>query len=139
MVAENDNPDIVRFDALWIFDSEIDEVSKSERWLDAHISQPLGKPEHKHEGYIEVSKDTIVLREEDNVTQIPKSEITELKVGYDENFRRIRDSRGIIEPMCLSFDDKKVYLFTRKPGDRLFSGQNTILESLILSRDQQQK
>ena len=40
------------YQALWVFRDELKDISWTERWLAAHTSQPIGKPLHKHEGYV---------------------------------------------------------------------------------------
>lgn len=120
----------LRFEALWIFREEVKRAGFSAEW-DAHTSQPLGRPLHKHEGYIEVGEEAAALVEGGNRTEIPKSEIRNLRVGFDKDFRRLKDSRGVDGPMHFSFSDEVVYIFTRSPGSTFWRGENIALFDAI--------
>ncbi|MCL4343324.1 MAG: hypothetical protein M1267_05700 [Candidatus Thermoplasmatota archaeon] len=120
------------FEVLWIFSDEFNSISSRERWGSAHASQPIGKPLHKHEGYLSASGDSLRFynRNMDLIFAIGKDSIKNLTVEYDDVFRRLRDSRGLLPPMKLSLEDKSVYMFTkpigkkRIRGDRMFRGEN---------------
>ena len=120
----------LRFEALWIFREEVKRAGFSAEW-DAHTSQPLGRPLHKHEGYVEAGEESVVLVEGDNKTEIPKSEIRNLRVSFDSDFRRSKDSRGLEKPMHFSFGDEVVYIFTRGPGSAFWRGENAALLEVI--------
>lgn len=124
----------LRFEALWIFREEAKKAGFSAE-LDAHTSQPLGRPLHKHEGYIEVDEKSVALIEADNRKEIPKSEISNLRVGlrvgFDKDFRRLRDTRRLDKPMHFSFGDEAVYVFTRDPDSVFWRGKNTTLFEAI--------
>ena len=128
------------FKALWIFSDELDQVTKKERWLVAHTSQPIGKPLHKHEGFVFVIGDDLKFYGTDKelLFTINRDSIKGLKVGYDEAFRRLRDSRGLIPPMRIETERRTIYLFTqpvggkRLRGDRMFRGENKALEAWYL-------
>ncbi len=107
------------FEAIWIFKNEIPMVGAYERWISAHASQPLGKPMHKHEGFIEVAKDKLIFYDQDMDEQfsVEKEKIKTVKVSYDKNFRRFRDSRGFIPPLNLLYDKTTIYLFVRTSGN----------------------
>jgi len=125
------------FRALWIFSDEFEQVSSRERWLVAHASQPLGKPLHKHEGYVLASGED--LRFYDNqknfVFTMNREIIKGMEVGYDGTFKRFRDSRGALPPMIIKTERRTVYLFTapiakkRLRGDKIFRGENRALET----------
>lgn len=120
------------FEVLWIFSDEFESLSRMERWGSAHASQPIGKPLHKHEGYLSVSGDFLRFYNEnmDLLYVIRRDSIRDLSVAYDDVFRRFRDSRGLLPPMKLILDNKTVYMFTkpigkkRLRGDRMFRGEN---------------
>lgn len=123
---------ILRLQALWIFDDELAKVSKRSRWLSAHASQPIGKPLHKHAGYVEVKEhESIAFHEKDTTTEFPLAIINDLSVSYDKNFKRMSGGRGLIPPMHFSFDSGIIYFFTRDTTDRTFSGGNRTLRTLI--------
>ncbi|MBX8642233.1 MAG: hypothetical protein KIY10_06640 [Thermoplasmata archaeon] len=124
------------FEALWIFSDEFDSVTKMERWLAAHASQPLGRPLHKHEGYLSVTDNALRFYNDkmDLLFIIEKRSILNMSVSYDEQFKRFRDSRGLIPPLKLELDNRIVYLFTKTIGRKrlgggwMFRGENEALE-----------
>ena len=119
-------------EVLWIFSDEFDSISRMERWGSAHASQPIGKPLHKHEGYLSVSGESLRFynRNMDLLFAVGKDSIRDLTVEYDDVFRRLRDSRGLLPPMKISLGGRSVYMFTkpigkkRLRGDRMFRGEN---------------
>ncbi len=125
------------FRALWIFSDELDQVSSRERWLVAHTSQPMGKPLHKHEGYVLASGDDLKFydNQKNLVFTMNRGTIKGMEVGYDGTFKRLRDSRGAIPPMIIKTERRTVYLFTspiakkRLRGDKIFRGENRALET----------
>lgn len=123
----------LRLEALWIFREEVKKAGFLAEW-EAHTSQPLGMPLHKHEGYIEVDKKSVALVEGNNRIEIPKSEISNLQVGFDKDFKRLRDSRGLDEPMHFSFGNEAVYIFTRGSNSAFWRGKNTTLFEAIANK-----
>ena len=105
------------FEVLWIFADEIPKTSSSE-WISAHLSQPLGKPLHKHEGFIEIEGDNLEFYDTNFIKQfsVDKKTIKNLSISYDGNFKRFRDSRGMIPPMQFSMGKRKIYIFIRTEG-----------------------
>ena len=130
VVSGEPAPGTLRLEAMWIFRGEVKKAGLLAEW-DAHTSQPLGRPLHKHEGYIEADEKSVALVEGTNRKEIPKSEIRNLRVGFDKDFRRLRDSRGLDKPMHFSFGDEAVYIFTRCPGSVFWRGKNTTLFDAI--------
>ncbi len=124
------------FEALWIFSDEFENVTKLERWLTAHTSQPLGRPLHKHEGYLSVTENALRFYNDkmDLLFIIEKRSIKDITVTYDERFKRFRDSRGLIPPLKVVLENKVMYLFTKTIGRRrlgggwMFKGENEALE-----------
>jgi hypothetical protein len=123
-------PKRLRILALWIYRDEIKNVGSAEVWS-VHASQPVGGPLHKHEGFLEVDEDPVILEEGENKRVIPKSEIRDLQVSYDKNFRQFRDSRGMLPPMHFSFGDDEVYIFTLGSRFGYWQGKNTALSDAI--------
>jgi hypothetical protein len=120
----------LRFEALWIFKEEIERAGVIAE-VEAHTSQPIGKPLHKHEGHIEVDDTSVRLIEGEYKSSVEKSEISGLQVSYDQSFQRLRDSRGALPPMHFSFGGDQVYLFTRKSRLDGWQGQNEDLFKAI--------
>lgn len=118
---------------MWIFSNEFNDITGKERWIASHTSQPAGMPLHKHEGFLSISENELKFYSEDMVLlfSLHKGSIKGISIGYDDTFRRFRDSpRGFIPPMKVSTQDKDIYLFTRTLGgrktigDKLFRGEN---------------
>ena len=124
-------------EALWLFSDEFDSVSGWERWVSAHTSQPLGKPLHKHDGFISITGSSMHFYNGNMelLYTIKKDSIIDLSVGYDEFFKRFRDSRGFIPPMKVTLQDKSIYMFTktleRKGINRgaIFRGENEAISA----------
>ena len=125
------------FQILWIFSDEFESVSNAERWLSAHTSQPIGKPLHKHEGFLSISENSLRFynNDMDLVFSIERGSIKELEVTYDETFKRFRDSRGFMPPLKIVLESNAIYLFTKTigkkklRGDRMFRGSNETIEA----------
>jgi len=124
------NPQSLRILALWIFRDELREVDSGELWA-AHLSQPMGNPLHRHEGFLEVDGKSLTLEEKDDRKEIPLSEIEDLQVSFDENFRQFKDSRGLLPPMHFSFGNDAVYIFTRGSRFGYRQGKNTALSDAL--------
>lgn len=124
------------FEVLWISSNEFDTLSNKERWFSAHTSQPIGKPLHKHEGYIVLSGNSINFYNERKEVEfsIDRSSIKDLAVTYDEVFKRLRDSRGMIPPMKITLEKNTIYIFTKPIGKKgllrnnIFRGENEAIE-----------
>ncbi len=124
------------FEALWIFLNEFDTLSNKERLLSAHTSQPIGKPLHKHEGYLVLSGNSMNFYNERKELEfsIDKSSIRDLAVTYDEVFKRLRDSRGMIPPMKITLEKNTIYIFTKPIGrkgllrNNIFRGENEAIK-----------
>ncbi len=116
------------FEVMWIYGDELRKVTKKEL-IYAHVSQPIGKPLHKYEGFVDVSKDSLDFYDSDleRLFSISKTEMKDLKVSYDKDFKRLLHSRGANPPMHFSFGKRKMYLFTRPLGGLVFRGQNEII------------
>ncbi len=124
------------FQALWIFDDEFDEISRRERWIEAHASQPIGKPLHKHSGYVTVDEEELRFYDDNlvNLFVIKREEVKDPVIGYDERFRRFRDSRGLIPPFHINWNGKEIYMFTRTTGKRIFYGNNESFINAVVSK-----
>lgn len=106
------------FSALWIFKDEIPKAGMYEQWISVHLSQPFGKPLHKHAGFIEVGDSRLIFYDQDMNEQfsVNKNKMNSLKVAYDQNFRRLKDSRGLIPPLQFGYDKTRIYLFIGTGG-----------------------
>ena len=124
------------FEVMWIFSDEFDTLTRMERWGSTHTSQPIGKPLHKHEGFLSISENAIRFYDTDMnlLFSINKISIRDISRGYDDVFRRFRDSRGFIPPLKISLENKTLYLYSRTigkkgiRGDRMFRGENESIE-----------
>jgi len=124
------------FEVLWISSDEFKTISNKERWFSAHASQPIGKPLHKHEGYLVLSGNSMHFYNEKKefVFSIERSSIRDFSITYDEVFRRLKDSRGIIPPMRITLEKNRIYLFTKPIGRKgflrnsIFKGENEAIE-----------
>jgi hypothetical protein len=120
------------FEALWIFADELNRITRREI-LTAHVSQPVGKPLYRHEGFITLQDSSLDFYDKEFIKlfSVPRSKIKGLTVGYDKDFKRFQHSRGVIPPMHFIFDRKKLYLFTKPVGNQIFRGENPFLQSQI--------
>lgn len=112
------------FEAIWISSDELKALTNKER-LYAGVAGTVGRPLHKHEGFIDVGRDSLDFydKELQRTFSLHKSEIRSTRVGYDKDFRR-----GINPPpMRLTLKKGKMYLFTRRLGSVSFRGENPVL------------
>jgi hypothetical protein len=70
-VSDGPGSRTLKFEALWIFKEEIKKAGFIAEF-EAHISQPLGMPLHKHRGHIEVDDTSVSLVERDTRKTIQK-------------------------------------------------------------------
>ncbi len=128
-------------EALWISSDEFGTISNLERWFVAHTSQPIGKPLHKHKGYVILNEDSITFYDSNMnlLFSIERNKIKSIEVEYDEMFKRFRDSRGFNPPLKIQLENKSLYLFTKKgAGSRpisygIFRGNNETIENWFRS------
>lgn len=128
-------------EALWISSDEFGTISNLERWFVAHTSQPIGKPLHKHKGYVILNEDSITFYDSNMnlLFSIERNKIKSIEVEYDEMFKRFRDSRGFNPPLKIQLENKSLYLFTKKEiGSRSinygkFRGNNETIENWFRS------
>lgn len=104
---------------LWAFEDDI--VSKTwSEWLSAHLS--FSKPLHRYEGELDVSDSALLFSGVDRRSgeqvqfELPRHQISQLYLGFDETFRAI-DTRGFglsWKPLRIVFSqerlERKVYL-----------------------------
>ena len=116
------------FEVIWLYGDELRKITKKEL-IYAGVSQTIGKPLHKYEGFIDVSKDSLDFYDNDleRLFSISKMEMKNLKVSYDKDFKSLLHSKGMNPPMHFSFGKRKMYLFTRPLGGVFFKGQNEII------------
>lgn len=120
------------FEALWIFSDELGKLSAAE-WISAHASQPLGKPLHKHSGYVSVGA-YLNFYDQGMAKQfsLERSKIRDFKVGYDSKFTRFRHSRGLNPPASFSVNGKKIYIFTRNFDRAQYVGDNRVFIDAVI-------
>ena len=113
------------FEAVWIFSNELKKMSIKD-FAASHLSQPFGKPLHRHEGFIDMQKDSLDFYDNDMnlLFSVKKSEIRNIKVGYDDKFRRFKHSRGLLPPLHFQMKNRTIYLFVRSSGEIMFKGNN---------------
>jgi len=124
------------FEALWISSDEFETITNKERWLSPHTSQPVGKPLHKHGGYLVLSGNYMHFYNENKelISSIERSSIKDISVTYDDVFRRFRDSRGLNPPMRITLGKSNIYLFTKPLGKKgllrnsMYKGENMVIE-----------
>jgi len=125
------------YETLWISSDEFENQIRLERWGSAHTSQPLGKPLHKHEGYLSVVENSIRFYDVNMnlLFAINKGSVKGIKTTYDDIFERFRDSRGFIPPLRMEFENRNLYVYTRpiwRKGSRsskMFRGENEAISS----------
>jgi hypothetical protein len=131
------------FDAIWAFEEDILELRKAfkERIILAHLSQPLGKPLHRYVGQIIMEEDALLLSGKDaktgapSETFIPRGKIQELFLGWDDILRRWKDTRALIRPLRVRFEDhgkrRTLYIYAKKPEGMVYGRENkTLYEKL---------
>jgi len=121
------------FEAIWGFSEDITtSAKKTKEEIVAHISQPIGIPLHKYEGKLAIDDKGISLTGETPSDQkmavyVPFKAISDLFLGWDDLLRRWRDSRALIKPLRITFENeerKTLYIFVRKVGAKIFGGEN---------------
>ncbi|WXG42225.1 MAG: PEP-utilizing enzyme [Candidatus Freyarchaeum deiterrae] len=124
------------YDAIWGFKEDILEVRGrfKEQVLLAHLSQPMGIPLHKYEGKVTLDENKIALSGKDKDTQqtvefiIPRQNISELYLGWDDAVRRLEDTRAVIKPLRITFrmDDKirVLYLYAKGEDTAVYGKEN---------------
>ena len=113
------------FEAVWIFSDELAKIG-IKQLAASHLSQPFGKPLHRHEGFIDVQKDMLDFYDTkmNLVFSVKKADIRNVKVGYDRTFRRFKHSRGFVPPLHFQTKKKTIYLFVKSIGDLTYKGND---------------
>ncbi len=113
------------FEGLWIFADELSKITRKEAAVLA-AQQASGKPLHRHNGFIASKSDAIEFYDQElnKLFSVERTEMKNLKVGFDKNFKRLRQDKGIMAPMHFAFGKRKVYLFTKPIGNASFRGEN---------------
>lgn len=139
-IEEDEWPMIL--DAIWAFEEDILELRKRfKESMVAHTSQPLGKPLHRYAGQIILEQDALIMSGIDVKTEtpseilIPRGNILELFLGWDDILRRWKDTRAWIRPLRVKYEDdgktRSLYLYTKKKEVRVYGRENkTLYEKL---------
>lgn len=124
------------YDAIWAFEEDIKELKKSfkEHILMAHLSQPLGKPLHKYIGKLIMEEDCLIFYGRDKKTKkpfevlIPRENVREVFLGWDDVLRRWRDTRAWIPPLRIRFEDegklRTLYIYAKKEKGKVYGREN---------------
>jgi len=133
---------VMVYDAIWGFKEDILELRKSfrERAM-ALLSQPLGRPLHKYKGRSVFDEKKVLLVGEDKDSKesfrlvIPREEILDVYLGWDDVLRRWRDTRAWIRPLKVVFKDlgktKFLYIYAKKAGTTVYGNENERLFETI--------
>ena len=123
------------FDAVWGFQEDILELRKKlGKNLIAHTSQPLGKPLHKYIGSLSITRNNFILEGEEADSKqaatflFSLQEIMDTYLGWDDSLRRLKDSRGWIKPLRITFgnetDGKILYLYAKNLDGVIYGEEN---------------
>jgi hypothetical protein len=128
----------ITLDTIWAFEEDVLELRKSfKESMVAHTSQPLGKPLHRHAGQIILEQDALIMSGKDVKTGapsevlIPRENILELFLGWDDILRRWKDTRAWIQPLRVKYDDNgktnSLYLYAKKTEGMVYGRENNTL------------
>ena len=130
------------FDAIWAFKEDILQLRKDLKAnINAHVSQPLGKPLHKYKGKISITRNNLILEGEifdskqQSIFLFSQKEITDFHLGWDNTLRRWKDSRAYIKPLRITFrngiDTKTVYIYTKNPNSSVYGEKNQEIYEIL--------
>ena len=119
------------FEALWIFREELNKISMTKKIL-SKVGRSSVKPVHKHSGFVIITQESVDFyskKLDRPILLIHKKNIKEVKVGYDETFKK--SFYPYSPPLKIVFDGKTMYLFLRLPGEKKFRGDDRLFLGLI--------
>jgi antitoxin component of MazEF toxin-antitoxin module len=130
------------FDAIWAFKEDILQLRKDLKAnINAHVSQPLGKPLHKYKGKISITRNNLILEGEivdskqQSIFLFSQKEITDFHLGWDNTLRRWKDSRAYIKPLRITFrngiDTKTVYIYSKNPNSSVYGEKNQEIYEIL--------
>jgi bifunctional DNA-binding transcriptional regulator/antitoxin component of YhaV-PrlF toxin-antitoxin module len=130
------------FDAVWGFQEDILKLRKSlGKTLRAHTSQPVGRPLHRYEGRLSITRNDLILEGEDAETKqdaaflFSRHDVTEIHFGWDDTLRRWKDTRAYIRPLRITFendtDSRTVYLYAKNPGAVIYGEENQRIRRIL--------
>jgi antitoxin component of MazEF toxin-antitoxin module len=131
------------YDAIWSFEEDIlEERNSLSKEIESHTSQSVGgMPLHKYKGQLSIERDKIMLKGENTDSNEPASflfcleEVEDIYLGWDETLRRWKDTRALIRPLRIIFQDetelKKLYLYAKKPEAEIYGGENESILQIL--------
>ena len=130
------------FDAIWGFQEDILNLRKQlGKALEAHTSQPFGKPLHRYRGRMSITRDALILdgqdveSEQDATFLLPRDEITDIHLGWDNTLRRWKDTRAYLRPLRITVAQatarRILYLYTKNPEAAIYGVENPKLYEIL--------
>ena len=130
------------FDAIWAFKEDMLQLRKDLKAnINAHVSQPLGKPLHRYKGKLTITRNNLILEGElvdskqQSIFLFSQKEITDFNLGWDNTLRRWKDSRAYIKPLRITFrngiDTKAVYIYTKNPNSSVYGEKNQEIYEIL--------
>jgi len=129
-------------DAIWGFQEDILELRKNIRKnIQAHASQPLGKPLHRYKGKLSITHNNLILEGEETESKqqatflFQLQEITDIHLGWEDTLRRWKNSRAYIKPLRLAFkngtETRTLYLYTKNPDAAIYGEENQEIYDIL--------
>lgn len=132
-------------DAIWAYEKDILELRnrfKENVWT-AHVSQPWGIPLHRYKGQLILEEGELLLSGKDKdtgepyQTLIPMENITETFLGWDDTLRRWKDTRALIRPLRVKFEDngksRTLYIYAKRIEGTIYGRENKKLREKMES------